>query len=378
MILVTTTGGGSLDRYSQELASRLDVPKLETDVYQSIAEQFNIPLASPAAVRALTGDIGFIRQLRSIDQPVHLPNHHLGRYGRFLAVPYVITVHDLIRYFDMHRHRPFIHHPNFRDRLYLRMDVLGIRKAAAIIAVSNTTKYDLIEHLGIPEERIHVIYEAVDHAQFHPVEACPTDFPYILFVGSEHPRKNLSTLFAAFAELKRSGRYPDLKLVKIGKAGGAEARFRDHTLRQLRRLGIESDVVLTGHVTPDELTAYYSHALATVMPSLYEGFGLPTIEAMACGSPVVVSSAGSLPEIAGDAAVIVSPHDVTGLARALQSLIDDERLRAHLRERGLHRAADFDWGRMAQETAQIYREVEERMPRPAADIPAIAHPGVAG
>src|SRR5216683_2970122 len=123
MILVATTGGGSLDRYSQELARRLDVPKLYTDVYQTVAERFNVPLFSRAAVSALAGDLRFLRALRAVEGPVHLPNHHLGRYGRFLSVPYVITVHDLIRYFDLHRQRPLIHRPNRRDRVYLRLDI---------------------------------------------------------------------------------------------------------------------------------------------------------------------------------------------------------------------------------------------------------------
>lgn len=358
MILVATTGGGSLDRYSQELATRLDIPKLYTDVYQSIAERFNVPIASPAAASALYGDVRFVQKLRGLDGPVHLPNHHLGRYGRFLSVPYLITVHDLIRYFDMHRKRPLIHRPNLRDRAYLRLDIAGIRAATAIIAVSHTTKYDLVEHLGIPEDRIHVVYEGADHQRFRPAEARPFEFPYILFVGSEHPRKNLGNLFQAFARLKQDGAYPELKLVKVGKPGGSEDRFRERTLRQLRQLGIESDVILAGFVADEDLPAYYSGAVCTVMPSLYEGFGLPVVEAMACGSPVIVSSSGSLPEVAGDAALVVSPRDVEGLKSAMSRLLQDPRLAGELRTRGLERASLFDWDRAARETEMVYQEVE--------------------
>lgn len=370
MLLVTTMGGGSMDRYSQELAKHLDVPTIESDVYQSIAERFNVPLTSGASMSAIRGDVSFIRQLRSVDQPVHLPNHHLGRYGTFLRTPYVITVHDLIRYFDMRRHQPLIHRPNFRDRLYLRMDVAGIQRAAAIIAVSETTKYDIVEHLGVPVQRVHVVYEGVDHAAFRPVEARTADGRYILFVGSEHPRKNLDALFTAFAQIKAVPDYEDLKLVKVGKPGGGEYRFRDRTLRRLRQLGIESEVQFAEYVSQDELVAYYSGAVCTVMPSLYEGFGLPTIEAMACGSPVVVSSGGALPEIAGDAALIVSPRDVRGLARTLRRILDDEPLRRDLRARGLRRAQEFSWERTARETQEVYRKVEEKTRRLLEGAPA--------
>lgn len=372
MILVSTNGGGSLDRYSQELASRLDVPQIDTDVYQSISERFNLSIASTAAVRALRGDIRFIRRLRSLDGPLHLPNHHLGRHGRFLSAPYVITVHDLIRYFDLYRRRPLIHRPNLRDRFYLRLDVAGIRRAEAVIAVSQTTRYDLVEHLGILPERVFMVYEGVDHRRFRPVEDRPFDFPYVLFVGSEHPRKNLGTLFQAFAALKATGAYPDVKLVKVGKPGGDEDSFRDRTLEQLRRLGIESEVLLAGYVPDEDLPAFYSGAVCTVLPSLYEGFGLPVVEAMACGSPVIVSSAGSLPEIAGDAALIVSPRDVEGFTRGMQRLLDDPALRETLRTAGLERAPQFDWDRAARETMEVYRTVEGRLAAPAAREPVPA------
>jgi glycosyltransferase involved in cell wall biosynthesis len=357
MLFVTTTGAGSLDRYSQELAARLDGPKLYTDVYQAVAERFNVPLLGAAAIEALGGDIRFIRRLRAQTEPIHLPNHHLARYGRFVSVPYIVTVHDLIRFFDLHRRQPLIHRPNLRDRVYLRLDVAGIRRAQAIIAVSQTTKYDLVEHLGIPPERVSVVYEGVDHERFYPVEARPYAFPYILFVGSEHPRKNLPVLFEAFAALKARGLSPELKLVKVGAPGGKEAGFRQDTLAHVRRLGIESDVVFTGHVPDDDLRAYYSGAVCTVMPSLYEGFGLPTVEAMACGSAVIVSSGGSLPEIAGDAALVVSPRVAAAWAQSMGSLLEDSLLRSELQERALRRASAFSWDRAAEETLEVYRAV---------------------
>ncbi len=371
MMLVTTAGRGSMDYYAAELAAHLpEIPILATDESRRIESQFNAPLWSKDTLRGLRNDVDFVRRLRAIDEPLHFPNHHLARYGLFLDVPYVVTVHDLIRYFDMHRHQPLIHRPNWRDRALLTLDYAGIRQADAIIAVSNTTKTDIVEYLGIPEDRVHVVYEGVDHKRFHPTESRPYDFPYILFVGSEHPRKNLAGLIAAFAVLKASGRHPDLRLVKVGAAGGTEADFRASTERLIAQHGVADDVVLAGRVPDGELASYYSGAECTVLPSLYEGFGFPAIEAMACGSPVVVSSAGSLPEVVGDAGVVVSPRVPEQLAAALHSLLSEPARQAELRARGLRRAARFTWERAAAGTRRVYAEVEGLAPVPAAAVAA--------
>src|SRR5215207_3901664 len=170
-----------MDQYAQQLADHLTVAKLSTDVYQRVAELFNVPLLSRTAITAAWQDGQFIRTLRGVRDAVHLPNHHLGRYGCFISVPYIVTVHDLIRYFDLKGSGPFIHAPNVRDRLYLRLDYRGIRQATAIIAVSQTTKRDLVAHLGIPAERIFVTHEGIDHARFRPVAPRPMDFPYLLY-----------------------------------------------------------------------------------------------------------------------------------------------------------------------------------------------------
>ena len=179
--------------------------------------------------------------LNKLDGIVHLPNQHLGRYGFFLKAPYIITVHDLIRYFDFKGYGTFIHHPNRRDRFYLSLDYRGIKKAARIIAVSQTTKHDLVEHLAIPEEHISVVYEGIDHRLFKPTSRRLVDYPYILFVGSEHPRKNLPTLLRAFKRLKEQPRFRNLKLVKVGKAGGPEIDFRSQTVHIMNSLNLNQD-----------------------------------------------------------------------------------------------------------------------------------------
>jgi len=359
MILVTTIGSGSMDTYAQKLAEHLDVPKLYTDIYQQVAELLNVSPLSPTAARAVWQDLRFIQRLRRVSEPLHLPNHHLGRYGRFVPVPYVITVHDLIRYFDLNGYGCFIHEPNLRDRLYLRMDYAGIRRATAIIAVSHTTRRDLITYLGIPEERIFVTYEGIDHALFRPVTRRLVEPPYVLFVGSEHPRKNLVTLLRAFKSLKAIPRFRDLKLVKVGKAGGREAPFRRRTLQAITELGLERDVLFTEYVPDTDLPAYYSGAACFVLPSLYEGFGFPPLEAMACGCSVIVSNAAALPEVAGDAAVIVDPRDPQALARAIDKILTDDTARRELVERGLRRAREFSWERAARETLAVYQAVEQ-------------------
>lgn len=366
MILVTTNGTGSMDQYAAALAERLPgIKQLPTSVYERSVRRFNQSLLSPGALRSLYLDVEFVRLLRRQEEPIHFPNHHLARYGRFLKAPYVVTVHDLIRYFDLRRRIPLIHHPNLRDRLYLGLDYGGIRHASAVIAVSRTTKADLVEHLGVEESRVHVVYEGVDHRQFRPVNARPFEFPYLLFVGSEQPRKNLAALIEAFAQLKRSGAHPDLRLVKVGAPGGRESDFRAKTERLVAQHGVSDSVILIDRVHAEVLPTYYAGAECTVMPSLYEGFGFPVLEAMACGSPVVASAGGSLPEIAGDAAVLVSPHDPKAIAAALDRVITEREFREDLRIRGVQRAAEFTWDRAARETQEVY-DLVARAPEPVA------------
>jgi len=358
---VATTGNGAMDIYAQKLAENLDVPKLYSDIYQRNAELFNISFFSPRAMKTVWWDWRFVRMLNQVNGIIHLPNHHLGRYGLFLKVPYIITVHDLIRYFDLKGYGTLIHHPNLRDRFYLSLDYRGIKKATKIIAVSRTTKHDLVQHLGIPAERISVVYEGINHQLFKPTSRRLADYPYLLFVGSEHPRKNFAALLRAFSILKSEGRFKDLKLLKVGKAGGVEAEFRKHTLQAVSELGLSNEVVFTDYVAEEDLPAYYSGAECFILPSLYEGFGFPPLEAMACGCPVIVSNRASLPEVTGKATVKVDPYDIDSIARALRQVITDERLRQELVSKGLEQARQFSWEKAARETLEVYESVERSL-----------------
>lgn len=356
--LVVTKGASSMDLYVEKLAAKLDVPKVHTNIYQKIGERFNASWFSLDALKAIRDDWQFVRMLNKLDGITHLPNQHLGRYGLFLKVPYIITVHDIIRYFDLEGENTFIHRPNLRDRFYLSLDYKGVKKATRVIAVSQTTKDDLVQHLGIPEERISVVYEGIDHSLFKPTSRRLVDHPYLLFVGTEHPRKNFAGLLNSFSKLKSQGRFKDLKVLKVGRAGRPGTDFRQQTLQVVEELGLSSEVVFTDYVAREDLPAYYSGAECFILPSLYEGFGFPPLEAMACGCPVIVSNAASLPEVVGNAAIKVDPDDIDGTANALLKILIDEHLKQELVSKGFKQVRRFSWQRVANETLKVYKSVE--------------------
>ena len=284
---------------------------------------------------------------------VHLSNHHLGRWIPWLRQPCVVTVHDLVRLAFPYASE---------DRMAavgLALDRRGIRTATHIICVSETTKRDLMQYLAVEEAKITVIYNGIDHSVFKPSPGNDgrSPAPYILYVGSERPRKNLVCLMRAFAALKDRGpRFASLRLRKVGSAGRSDG-FREATLKEARRLGIDHDIDFIDHVSDQDLAVVYSNALALVYPSLNEGFGLPVVEAMACGCPVVAANVSSLPEVAGSAALLVDPHDPAGFAEALQSVILDRDLRTRLCGDGLRRARDFSWDNAASATYAVYEGV---------------------
>ena len=363
MLFVVTIGSGSMDIYSWKLAEKMDVPTIPTDIYQKLRQSRNISWWSPCAIRTTWHNRRFVRKLNKLGDSVHLPNQHLGRCGNCLKVPYIITVHDLIRYFDLEdseEDEALIHLPNRRYRHYLNLDCEGIRKAMRIIAVSQSTKDDLIEHLGIADERISVVYEGIDHSLFRPVSQRIYKYPYILFVGSEQPRKNFTTLLKAFSQLKSEPEFKKLKLVKIGKAGGRGVDFRSQTMGVVESLHLSNEVIFTDFVPEADLPAYYSGAEVFVLPSLYEGFGFPVVEAMACGCPVITSNTSSLPEVVGKAGIMVDPHNADSLAQAMRHVLTDSELSNNMISRGLKQSKKFSWEKAAEQTLEVYKEVENR------------------
>jgi glycosyltransferase involved in cell wall biosynthesis len=267
----------------------------------------------------------------------------------------VVTVHDL----------GYLYHPQAHTRfqnVYLRWSTrYNARAAARVLADSQATRQDLIRHYRIPPEKIVVVYPGRDET-LAPVtdpaalaavrERYGLPSPYLLYVGTLHPRKNLARLVQAFASLPRE-LVPGLRLVLAGQKGW----LYDEILDQVELLGLSDRVVFTGYVPDADLPALLSGALAFVFPSLYEGFGFPLLEAMACGTPVVCSDVSSLPEVAGDAALLVDPLDVEALAGALRRLAVDGDLRRDLVERGFQQAQRFSWRRCAEQTLEVLEQV---------------------
>lgn len=228
-----------------------------------------------------------------------------------------------------------------------------------VITDSKASKADIVRFLGIPRTKIRVIYAGVSEA-YRPQSEAAVEFVrskyglpsrYILFVGSVEKRKNLAGLLQAYARLKSINHIPPLVVVGVAGRKGTAAT------KALNELGLEEEVNFAGYVLDADLPALYSGAELLVFPSLYEGFGLPPLEAMACGTPVLCSDASSLPEVVGDAAMKVDPYDVEGLAEAMKRVLADANLREELRARGLERARQFTWERTARETVAVYREL---------------------
>jgi glycosyltransferase involved in cell wall biosynthesis len=229
---------------------------------------------------------------------------------------------------------------------------------------------------------VAVARNGVDHDTFHPRRRGLFDFPYVLFVGSEQPRKNLGALLAAIAHLADHGALGRLRLVKVGEPG-SDSRYREETIARLRALGLGDRVLFTGWLSDPQLAAAYAGATCLVLPSLYEGFGLPPVEAMACGCPVVASTNGSLEEVLGDAALRLPSCDPESIAAAIRRMVEEPRLAATLRERGLRHAAEFTWERTAAETRAAYARfakalgegAESEMPAaPGVQAPALDTP----
>lgn len=266
------------------------------------------------------------------------------------AVPTTITVHDLA----------FLKFPEqvpaSRRNWLIAATRLSARKAGKIITISVSTRDDLMEWLDLPEDAIEVIPLAVS-SRVRRVEGRSLDVfrlkwtgdrPYILAVGTLEPRKNLPMLIRAFAKIKDD---IDHQLVLVGPEGWLTQDLK----ATLDGLDLGDRIQITGFVSDEELGAWYSGADLFAFPSHYEGFGLPTVEAMHCGAPVLASNTSSFPEVVGDAGMMIPPKDTDLWAETMRDLLSDEARRADLRQRGLARAATFSWERTARETYDVYK-----------------------
>ena len=295
-------------------------------------------------------------QLRSLAKWLSLDLLHSPYFIKpyWLPCPSVVTIHDLI---------PMIypqHLPHRWTTWILRATArLAARRATHIIGVSESTKRDLTRLFGTPHEKITVTYEAADE-RFRPLDSQQREntvrtygLPerYILYLGINKPHKNLAFLLQVFRDLRT-----ETKLVLAGKEDPRYPQVRD----EVRRLGLDDRVLFLGEVADSDLPLIYSGAEVFVFPSLYEGFGLPVLEAMACGTPVICSNTSSLPEIVGDAAVTLDPQDKGGWVAALTEVLENEELRGELKAKSLVQAAKFSWQKAARETMAVYRSVLAR------------------
>jgi len=286
----------------------------------------------------------------------HGTNFRLPGLGRARGV---VTIHDLA----------FLACPDSVPRAVAarleRSARSSTRRAARVIADSEHTRRDVIERLGVPESRVTTIHLAAGDV-FRPPTDAGADrrrlaqryrlrFPYVLYVGTTNPRKNLARLLAAFADARRRASLPHA-LVLVGDPGFAHASV----LGEIERLGLADVVIQPGFTDDADMPAIYGAADLLAFPSLYEGFGLPVLEAMSVGCPVVTSNASSIPEVAGDAAALVDPTSIDAIGAAIEHVLTDAAVRADLVARGLRQAAKFSWTRAAAEHLRIYRESAAR------------------
>lgn len=286
-------------------------------------------------------------KINLLHSPDFIPPFHFRGFS-------VITVHDLA----------FLIYPQILTkesiRYYSQIEE-AVERADHIIAVSEWTKKDLVERLGAPETKITVVYEAAEeiYRPIDPQEArCKVqelfglDQRFILFVSTIEPRKNVPTLLKAFKIVRERCR-EEVKLVLVGGKGW----LSENVFEMVDKLNLRRDVVFLGFVPTEKLLYLYNAASLLAHPALYEGFGLPILEAMACGLPVVASNVSSIPEVTGSAAMLVDPEDEEALAAAIRRILKEPEFAQALKEKGLRRASLFSWKKTAAQTLEVYRKV---------------------
>ena len=356
---------GGIGRYTEELWRSLGGAGLRPTVFwagRRRAENGIVPLPGAGRLPGLLtlgqAEIALLARKHKLDL-VHDPTGSaplgLVRTGR------VTTIHDVVPYV-------YPETSSRLDRLIYRYWLpSSVQGMDAIITDSQCSKGDIVRFLKVPEEDVHVVPIA-SNRRYAPTNASATgavlakyevESPYILYVGSIVPRKNLVRLLEAYSELLRwSGKWRLL-------IAGARKWRSSPVYETVERLSLADSVQFVGYVEEADLPALYSGADLFVFPSLYEGFGLPVLEAMACGTPVVTSNVSSLPEVAGDAAILVDPYRVGQIAEAMQRVLADGTLAGELRAKGMERAEQFSWERTARETIAVYEKVFSVQPSSA-------------
>lgn len=279
--------------------------------------------------------------------------HITSQYLAFLQNDFkwkncVITCHDLI---------PWIQEGN-RSRFW-KKNINGLQNASEIIAVSNFTKNEIAHSLKIPMDLIQVIHCGVDRNHYHPADKDATrelleigkDLNVVLYVGSEEPRKNFPLLLEAFDEVRKN--IPNLVLIKVGTAQAPGMRKKSYNL--VTKLHLQNSVFFTGYISESDLPMYYQAADLFVFPSSYEGFGIPPLEAMACGCPVIATNATSLPEVVGDAGILFTPDDKTQIVENMTKILENPAYARFLSEKGVIRSKMFSWENSAAKMEKVYQ-----------------------
>src|SRR5437588_1465881 len=289
---------------------------------------------------------------------VHIPN--LFSVPRMLPCPYVMTVHDMLEHMSRARQRT-----GFWRSFHFQMTKRVLAGAARIFAVSNFTRNEIEKLFEIPLNHIEVVYNAIDERFLHGhataadrdliAQRYQVSYPFLLYAGRISPHKNVLRLIEAFSalktELEKDQLWPDLKLIIIGDDLSGNPDLR----RTVVRSGVQNEVRFLGFVPIEVLRIFYDEAKVFVFPSLYEGFGLPPLVAMAHGTPVVTSNVSSLPEVVGNAAVLVNPENVFEIMRALHRVLTDQPLRELMKERGYQQVQRFSWEASARQVLDAYR-----------------------
>ncbi|MDA1093692.1 MAG: glycosyltransferase family 1 protein [Acidobacteria bacterium] len=303
----------------------------------SITEQFTVP-------------VGLVRARADL---FHAPHYVLPALTPCRSI---VTIHDCI-------HLMFPEYlPGRLAHVYARLSFwVAANRSARVLTVSEASKRDILRFFPIPSEKVDVIYNAIDDRFSEPPDPAQVERVreryqlhdrFLLYAGNVKPHKNLERVIEAFARL-RSDTSADIKLLITGSEISRYATIR----RAVHRYNLHKHVRFLGFLTTDTLATLYHLADAFVFPSLYEGFGLPPLEAMACGTPVLTSNVSSLPEVVDDAALLVDPHDTAAIAQAMHQILTDQPTRERLIASGRRRASSFSWETSVQRVLRIYREV---------------------
>jgi glycosyltransferase involved in cell wall biosynthesis len=364
----------TLGRLDHENEYLLIGPPVKVEEIGALPPNFRaIPLVAPE--RSVQGYREFRTALQRLQcDLVHIPN--LFSIPRALPCRYVMTVHDMLDHMARAREQS-----GFWRSLHFQLTKRVLAGASRIFAVSNFTRNEIEKLFEIPPERVEVVYNAIDE-RFLRGHASAADrdliarryqvtYPFLLYAGRISPHKNVVRMIEAFSalktELERDGAYPDLKLIIIGDDLSGNPDLR----RTVVRSGVHNDVRFLGFVPIEVLRIFYDEAKIFVFPSLYEGFGLPPLEAMVHGTPVVTSNVSSLPEVVGNAAVLVNPENVFEIMRALHRVLMDQALRDRMKERGYKQATRFSWELSVRRILDVYRQIADGQTRsghqPAAD-----------